>query len=165
MFHFCLYKGGMAKRKSKQELDSAREIAYMLYVGHVSCKEISERVGVSMQSLSKWIADGMWKEKRAAKTITRVELINKTLMQINDLLEKKSDDGESDINADKLSKLVAMVEKLDKKASPITAMEVFIDFVSWIQKMSVSDKTVTVELIKTINRYQDAYITTLMTAK
>jgi predicted transcriptional regulator len=152
----------MAKGKTRKELESAREIAFMLYMSSVSGKEIADRVGVSAQSLTKWVADGLWKEKRAAKTITRVELMNKILNQISDLLDTKD---ETSGTADKLSKLMAVVERLDKKNSPIQYMEVFIDFVTWIQNQSITDKLVTADFIKTINRYQDAYITTLMSAK
>lgn len=155
----------MAKGKTKQELESAREIAFMLYMSSVSNKEIADRVGVSAQSLSKWVADGLWKEKRAAKTITRQELINKTLNQINDLLSDADSMKESSATADKLSKLVAIIEKLDKKNSPVQIMDVFIDFTQWLQKQSLTDRVVTVDLIKTINRYQDNYITTIMAGK
>ncbi|HLO59049.1 MAG TPA: hypothetical protein VK179_09925 [Bacteroidales bacterium] len=153
------------KGKTKQELEAAREIAFMLYMSSVTSKEIADRVGVSEQSVSKWVNDGLWKEKRAAKTITRQELINKTLNQINDLLSDKDAMTQDSGVADKLSKLVAIIEKLDKKNSPVQVMDVFIDFVQWLQKQSITDKLVTVDLIKQINRYQDSYITTLMSGK
>ncbi len=122
--------------------------------------EIADKVGVSRVSISKWCnADG-WKEARAAKNITRQELTNKLLGVIYKLLEQI--DEKDDINAaglaDKLSKLAAVVEKLDKKANVIDAIEVFMAFSRWLEYRAATDPDVTPELIKAINKYQDRYI-------
>jgi transposase len=150
----------MAKSKSRKELEATRELAYILYLNFVQNKEIAERCGVSQQTITAWVNSGNWKEKRAAKTITRTELINKTLEQINTLLS--SEDMLSSKTADKLVKLAALVERLDKKNSPVLTMEVFISFTGWLQKQSLTDNNVSIDLIKIINKYQDAYITTIM---
>ena len=77
------------------------EYAYLLYMQRVPQKEIAERADVSQQTLSKWKEDGGWEMKRAARTISRDELLNKTMMRINDML----DDREG-FNADAFSKAV-----------------------------------------------------------
>ncbi len=49
--------------------------------------EIAAKVDVSRVTISKWCnADG-WKEARAAKNITRPELVNKILLSIDTLIE------------------------------------------------------------------------------
>ena len=60
--------------------------------------------------------------------------------------------------ADKLSKLSAVIEKLDKKANVIDAIEVFMAFSRWLEYRAATDPEVTPELIKAINKYQDKYI-------
>ena len=119
-----------------QKNESKKELAFILYMQGITQKEICERVGIgSGKTLISWIRAGSWKEKRAAKTISRTELINKTLQKINDLLE-----SDKDVNADQLSKLAAMVERLDKKDSPVIIMDVFMQFGRWLQNQTLSDR-------------------------
>jgi transposase len=150
----------MAKGKTKKELDAARELAYILFINGIPNKEIAERVGVSAQSVTAWIKDGDWKAKKAAKTITRTELINKTLEQISHMLD--SDMLKDPKQADKLSKLAALVERLDKKNSPVLSIEVFIQFTSFLQNQAGFDRNISVDFIRQVNKYQDAFITSLM---
>lgn len=66
---------------------------------------------------------------------------------------------------DKLSKLAATIEKLDKKASVVDAIEVFIGFGKWLQHRATNDEELTPELIKAINRFQDLYVSELLSTK
>jgi transcriptional regulator with XRE-family HTH domain len=122
--------------------------------------EIADQLGVSRVSVSKWCAAGGWKEARAAKNITRPELVNKLLLAIDKLIEdvNKSEDAEAIGSlADKLSKLSSTIEKLDKKANVIDAIEVFMAFNKWIQDQACYDPDITPELIKAINKYQNKF--------
>ena len=60
--------------------------------------------------------------------------------------------------ADKLAKLSATIEKLDKKANVIDAIEVFMAFNRWIQDQASYDPQITPELIKAINKYQNKFL-------
>lgn len=127
--------------------------------------EIADKVGVSRVTISKWSNDEGWKEARAAKNITRQELVNKLLIAIDNLIEKvnQSEDPTMVANlGDKLSKLSATIEKLDKKANIVDAIEVFMAFSKWLEYRATIDPTVTPELIKTINKFQDMYLTEQM---
>lgn len=135
--------------------ESKKELAYLLYMQGITQAEICERVKIgSNRTLTAWIKKGGWKEKRAAKSITRTELINKTLLKINELLDKE---GEK-FNADKLSKLAALIQKLDKQDSPVVIMDVFIEFGKWLHGQSTTDREVGLDFIKKINKYQDLYL-------
>ena len=81
------------------------EYAYLLYMQKVPQKEIAERVGVSQQTLVKWKEDGGWGLKRAARTVSRDQIINKTLMKINEML-----DSEEGFNGDEFAKLASQLE-------------------------------------------------------
>ncbi|NJM14021.1 MAG: putative DNA-binding transcriptional regulator [Bacteroidales bacterium] len=144
-------------RKTKQELKAAEELARLLYDAYVPNGEIADRVGVSAQTISAWVDKNSWKEKRAAKTVTRGELVNKTLERIHEFLQ--ADNG---INADALAKLASLIEKLDKKNSPVASMDVFIAFGQWLNMQSTTEKELTLDFVKTLNKYQDAYISSLM---
>lgn len=145
---------------TKLELEKKKSLARALFMSGMEMTEIADKTDVSRVTLSKWCAAEGWKEARAARNVTRQELTNKLLGVIYKLLEQI--DGVDDINAaglaDKLSKLAAVVEKLDKKANVIDAIEVFMAFSRWLEYRAATDPDVTPELMKAINKYQDKYI-------
>ena len=59
---------------------------------------------------------------------------------------------------DKLAKLSSVIEKLDKKANVVDAIEVFMAFSKWLEHRAQADPELTPDLIKAINKYQDKYI-------
>ncbi len=147
---------------AKKNYESLKEIAKSLYMSGMQQKEIADRIGVSAVTVNKWVNEGGWKEFRAAKNITRPELVNKLLVAINKLLDQvaESDDPVALAGlSDKLAKFASVIEKLDKKANVVDAIEVFMAFNKWIQYRQTFDSELTPELIKAINKYQDIYIT------
>ncbi len=134
--------------------ENKKELAYLLYMQEVTQKEICERVGIgSSRTLTSWIQKGSWKEKRAAKTITRTELINKALDRISTMLEQ------DEVNADQLSKFAATIEKLDKQDSAVAYMECFTAFAKFLQQRSYADAQIDLDFLKKVNHYQDLFIT------
>lgn len=112
-------------------------------------------------TINRWVADGGWQEQRAAANITRPELVNKLLHTIDRLIEQvnESKDPEAfNSLGDKLAKLSTTIERLDKKASVVDVIEVFMAFSKWLQYQSQFDDEITPELIKTINKYHNKYI-------
>jgi hypothetical protein len=59
---------------------------------------------------------------------------------------------------DKLSKFAAAIEKLDRKANIVSAIDVFISFSKYLQERAAFDNDLTPDLIKAINKYQDLYV-------
>ncbi|HON53446.1 MAG TPA: terminase [Bacteroidales bacterium] len=138
-----------------------KELARILYMQGQQQKHISESTGISQQTITKWVKDGNWEAQKAAQNITRPELVNKLLSAINKILDQVSNsDDPTAIGglSDKLSKFASVIEKLDKKANIVDAIEVFMAFNKWIQYRQSFDKEITPELIKAINKYQDLYI-------
>jgi len=153
---------------TKLELCQKKELARMYYMNGDSQKNIAETVKVSVQTLSKWVELGDWAKKRAAQNITRPELVNKLLMTINTLIEQVNESEDPNLIAglgDKLSKLSTTIEKLDKKASVVDAIEVFMAFGKWLQYRTTFDDEITPELLKAVNKYQDLYISELVSRK
>jgi transposase-like protein len=148
--------------------EQKKELARMYYLQGENQKGISEKVGISKQTIVKWVADGKWSEMRAAKTITRPELTNKLLLTINTLIEQVQESKDPNLISglgDKLSKLSSVIEKLDKKASVVDVIEVFIAFGKWLQYRASFDEELTPELLKAINKYQDIYISEIINKK
>lgn len=153
---------------TKAEIEKKRSLARTLFMSGMEQAEISEKVGISRVTVSKWcVADG-WKEARAAKSVTRPELVNKLLLTIDALITQVNDSGNPMAIAglgDKLAKLSSVIEKLDKKANVVDTIEVFMKFSEWLEFRAKSDPSITTELMKTINRFQDLFITEQMGIK
>ena len=145
----------------KIELERKKQLARSLFLSGMELSEIAEQIGVSRQSVSKWCSTDGWKEARAAKNISRPELVNKLLLAIDNLIAQVNKSGDPKAIgtlADKLSKLSSTIEKLDKKANVIDAIEVFMAFNKWIQDQACYDPEITPELIKAINKYQNKFL-------
>ena len=123
--------------------------------------EIADKVDVSRVTVSRWCAADGWKEARAAKNITRQELTNKILLSIDKLLEEANNSDDPALVAglaDKLAKFSAVIEKLDKKANIIDAIDVFKAFSRWLEFRAQADPSITLELIQKVNHLQDMFI-------
>lgn len=152
---------------TKAETEQKKSLARSLYLSGMEQIEIADKVGVSRVTISKWCTADGWKEARAAKNITRPELVNKLLLTIDRLIEQvnaSDDPGLISGLGDKLAKLSSVIEKLDKKANVVDAIEVFMAFSKWLEYRSQTDPDLTPDLIKVINKYQDKYIVESMSA-
>ena len=153
---------------TKAEIEKKKSLARSLFLSGMEQTEIAEKVDVSRVTISKWCTSEGWKEARAAKNVTRPELVNKLLLTIDTLITQVNSSDDPTLIAglgDKLAKLSAVIEKLDKKANVVDAIEVFMAFSKWIEYRSTIDTDVTPELVKAINKYQDLYITEQMGIK
>lgn len=153
---------------TKAETEKKKSLARSLYLAGMEQNEIAEKVDVSRVTISKWCNAEGWKESRAAKNITRPELVNKLLLTIDKLITEVNESEDPSLIVglgDKLAKLSSVIEKLDKKANVVDAIEVFMAFSKWLEYRATIDPTVTPELIKTINKFQDMYLTEQMGIK
>jgi uncharacterized protein YjcR len=153
---------------TKKELEDKKDYARLLYMQGEQQKVIAEKVGVSAQTITKWVNVGGWSEQRAAQNITRPELVNKLLRTVDKMIEAVNDSDDPDAAnglGDKLAKFAATIEKLDKHTSIVDVIEVFMAFSKWLQFQAEFDEDITPELLKTINKYHNQYINYLMQNK
>ena len=73
---------------TKAEIEQKKTIGRSLYLSGMEQTEIADQLGVSRVTVSKWCTSEGWKEARAAKNISRPELVNKLLLTIDGLIEK-----------------------------------------------------------------------------
>ena len=73
---------------TKAEMEKKKSLARSLYLAGMEQTEIADKVGVSRVTVSKWSTADGWKEARAAKQISRPELVNKLLLTIDTLIEQ-----------------------------------------------------------------------------
>lgn len=146
---------------TKAELEKKKDLARALFLSGLEQTEIADKVGVSRVTISKWCTADGWKEARAAKNITRPELVNKLLLTIDKLIQQVNESEDPNLISslgDKLSKLASVIQKLDKQANVVSAIEVFMAFSKWLEYRAKTDPDVTPELIKAINKYQDKFL-------
>ena len=136
----------------KKELNEKKELARLYYFTGETQKDIAVKIGVSNVTVNKWVKDNGWDTMRAAKTITRRELVAKMLNNINEKLESK------EWNADEMVKATSAIEKLDKQINVVTIIEVFSAYNMWLVVRMALDSELTPELVKLMNRYQDIFI-------
>lgn len=147
-----------SKAMATKEMSNKKELARTLYMSGENQQDIATKVGVSRITINKWVNQNAWKEMRAAKTVTRGELINKMLLNIASMLDKAQDSKEPVVIADQLSKVAAAIEKLDKKSNVVAVVDVCISFSNYVESQLDIDKEVTREFIKTLNRVQNSFI-------
>ena len=60
---------------TKAEIEKKKSLARSLFLSGMEQTEIAEKVDVSRVTISKWCTADGWKEARAAKNVTRPELV------------------------------------------------------------------------------------------
>ena len=71
----------------KADIEKKKSLGRALYLSGMEQTEIADKIGISRVTISKWCSAEGWKEARAAKSITRPELVNKLLLTIDKLIE------------------------------------------------------------------------------
>ena len=141
-----------------------RETAWLYYLTGMQKKDICNRVGISAPTLIKWERDGNWEVKRAGQNVTRVELVNKILAAVAKTLDSNTETPDPNL-PDKLAKFASTIASLDKKNNPVNDIETFMGFNKYLQALLKHDKSLSLDFIKRVNQYQDAYITERVTAR
>jgi hypothetical protein len=167
-FHLILHKNlRKYMAKSKSEMDKKRSIAKELHLIGKTNKEIEDIVEVSQNTIGKWVKLYNWDSIRVAKTVTRPELVNKTLQSIDKILTKMLDMEADDANFFKLQQslinLSKVIENLDKKINLVTIIEVCTDFENWLKLRQKLDKEMPEGLYKIVNKYHDLYVNEVAT--
>jgi len=143
----------MSSKKKLQPRDPEKfEYAYLLFMQGVSQKEICERVKISSPTLQGYKESGGWDTKRASRTISIDDLVQKSLKKISDMLDAQ------DFNADSFAKAVSQLKTLKTHNTVDDDINTFMDFQDYIIRERSSNKDVTDELIKCITSLQDNYI-------
>lgn len=147
---------------TKKDNEQKRELARLYYMQGESQISISEKTGASRNTVSRWVTSGRWEEKRAGINVTRPEIVNKNLVLISRLLDRLNEE-EIDLKdvgkiVDQISKLASAIEKIDKKANVIDAIEVFTALNKWLEQRMQWDEKITPELLRQFNYYQDLYV-------
>lgn len=140
-------------KKTTTPRDPAKyEYAYMLFMQQVTQDDICQRVGVSPPTLKSWKDAGNWEAKRASRTISLDDLMQKALKKINDMLDS------NEFNADAFAKAVKQLKELKTKNTVDDEINIFMNFQDFLIQQRSFYKDITDDFIKKVVKYQDYYI-------
>lgn len=113
--------------------DKKREIAEDMYIRlGMNGREIAEQLNVTEQTVSRWKKgrDGekSWDDRKTEASLTPVKIKELLLQEAYKVAKGEA----STINSDQISKLMAAIDRLDKKINTRTVMDVFREFDNWM---------------------------------
>jgi hypothetical protein len=142
----------MAGKKVKSRNPEKEEYAYLLFMQGVNQADICSRVGVTNPTLASWKKSGGWEQKRAARTISLDDLMQKALKRVDEILT-----SEGSFNADAFAKAVKQLKELKTANTIDDDIYCFMSFQDFlIQKRAEHD--ITDSFIKMVTKYQDIFI-------
>lgn len=145
-----------AQLTNKQKRDYAKH----LYLTEPSIlqKELAERVGVSKNTISRWVAEGKWEELRTSvvtSKATQLARLYRHLAELNDAVESRPE-GERYVgtrDVDTLTKLTAAIRNLETETNIADKIEVGKEFLAHVRRSGAP-----VETVKAIATLYDTYI-------
>lgn len=138
----------MANLSTQQKKDYART----LYLkDNLTQQEIAEKVGVSRQTIIRWIVAEKWEEMKVGITLGREQQIanlHRQVMELNNLILSRPE-GErfaTPAEADTLGKLASAIKKMETEVGIADLVNVGMRFVEWIRPIDL-DKAKEVTLL------------------
>lgn len=132
----------MADQPIKQERARKKELAKFFFCNsQLSQKEIAAKVGISEITMSKWAKSESWDTFKASITITKQEQLSRVYNQIaaiNNKIVEVQRGIPTGADADILSKLAAVVERLEKETSITDVVSVSMKFLEWVRKIDTA---------------------------
>lgn len=143
-------------------IQQKKEHAKLLYTveGITEQKTLAERVGVSKQTINKWVNSENWERLRQSLVITAESELRRFYMQVTELNDfiMKREEGQRFANtkeADTLVKLSGAIRNLETDVSVGEIMQMLKRFLSFISKENLDDA-------KTLTNWADHFIKSLL---
>jgi transcriptional regulator with XRE-family HTH domain len=142
-------------------LKQKKEWAKLLFIkDNLTQVEISERTGISKNTICKWVNKEKWELEKASLTVTRQEQLGRLYQQI---AEKNDDIAKREVGkrfptsqeADTLNKLASAIEKMERECSLSDVISVSVDFLNWLRKHDLGKA-------QELSSYFDMYIKDLI---
>ena len=144
----------MAKQVRVQPRDPEKyEYAYLLFMQGVQQVDICNRIRITAPTLQSWKESGGWEQKRASRTISIDDLVQKSLKMISDMLDNKEQ-----FSADAFAKAVSQLKTLKTHNTVDDDINTFMDFQDFLIRERSTSKEISDDFIKLITRLQDSYI-------
>lgn len=115
----------------------------MLYTrGGLTQKEVAEKVGVSTNTMSRWVKTADWDKLKVSITLTREEQLRRLYMQIaeyNTSIEAREAGKRfpTSQEADAINKLATAIDKLEREVGARDILDVSMKFLDWLRKFDL----------------------------
>ena len=112
-------------------------------------QEIADKVGVSRNTINRWIAAEKWEEMKVGMTLTReqqVASLHRQVAEINRVISEREE-----AEADTLNKLATAIKKMETDVGVADIISVGMKFINWLRPFDL-DKS------KEFLRLWDAFI-------
>lgn len=132
-----------------------KKIAKTLFVQvGLSQSEITKRLKVSKQEISRWVINDNWKVLRAARLITSEQIVQRTYTQIGKIYDISEEEERvlTAAESDQIAKLMAGIRSLDRGADLTTYIQAFEEFINFMRKQDP-------ELAQQIGDHQMEFLT------
>lgn len=123
-------------------------------------KELAERVGVSLQTINKWVNGEAWESYRASVIITKEAELHRLYAQVTELNDHITDKPKGkrfadSKEADTLTKLTAAIRQLETDTSVADTIEVLKKFINHLREDDY-------EKAKEVTALADIYIKSIL---
>lgn len=109
-----------------------KEIAEDLFMSsNLTGKSIAEQLIISENTLSKWRREGRWEERKQELQVSPLKIKELLLKEAS----KIANGEKTTIEADKLSKIVSAIDRLDKRISIRIVVDVLVELDNWLAKV------------------------------
>lgn len=129
-----------------------KQLAEELFMhGNYTQKELAERVGVTENTMGKWVKP--WRKLLAASKTTKQEVLQRIDKAINDIFVDAENEGRklNSADYDAISKLNKTRESIDREMGLSVIIEVFQEYNSFLMVQNS-------DLCKQNNEYQDQFV-------
>lgn len=121
-----------------------KEWAKLLFIKeNLTQKEIAEKVGISQQTMTRWVNSERWEELKVSVTITREEQLRNLYRQLAELNKEIANrDGNrfpTTAEADTITKLANSIEKLETETGLSEIQSTFREFLGWMRKFDLQE--------------------------
>lgn len=120
------------------------DFAQMLYTREaITQKEVAQRVGVSENTMSKWVRVGGWETMRVSITVTREQTLRRMYMHISEINDAIADRDPGNRyptakEADAINKIAAAIDKLEREVGAREVINVSKAFLDWLRRIDLS---------------------------
>lgn len=150
------------KRLTKEELEERKAHAKTLFLheGITNQKDLAKRVGVSENTISKWLTDGKWSNLKKNFILTREERMSDLLDELTEIQNHIKEQPEGRRFADsKLGdvrrKLIKDIKELETNASKNEVIHALMSLIKFVRPENVEEA-------KVITKWADIYIKSLL---
>lgn len=117
------------KQRTKGELEKLRDTAEDMFIRlNMTGRDISDRLDITEQTISNWRkgreGERSWDDRKRDLQLTPVKLKELLMNEAHKVVQGEK----SEINADQISKFMAVIDRLDKTINPRVVMAVLQGF-------------------------------------